>query len=233
MHDDFAWSATSLTCALFLVPVAVGCVVDLKGCIMVILTSLSCACVGFGYHACQHDPWCNLNYVDHKSAVGYLDVYTTRLLFISVFMRVCQAFDMCARDVGLCGYNVIIKNLAWSALNALILMTTMTTDELPGEMDYHVFVALSLTIVSVLAVAPHAANRTRTWMVGGTFGSFLIGTLLFFEAERLPSEYQLLHSLWHASFSATALASIFAIRARPIVSRPAPPTKTAGSIITG
>jgi hypothetical protein len=219
-----------MTSTLFIAPVLTGCIVDLRGCIMVIMTSLACACVGVGYHACEHDPWCNLTFVHHHTALGYLDLYTTRLLFVSLFMRVCQAFDMCSRDVGMCGFNVIIKSMAWSALNGIIIMTTVATDELPGEMDYHVFVALSVTIMVVLGLAPNAANRVNWWPVAVTFGMFMLGIWFYFEAERVNSKYQLYHSLWHGCFASSATASVFAINHTRSIVRRDIPSKTAGSL---
>ena len=215
---------------LFLAPVLAGCLIDLRGCIMVILTSLACACTGVGYHVCENDPWCNLTFVHHNTALGYLDLYTTRLLFVSLFMRICQAFDMCSRDVGICGFSVVIKGMAWSALNGLIIMTTVVTDELPGEMDYHVFVALSVTIVGVLAIAPNAGNRAKLWLVSLTFGMFLLGIWFYFEAERVNSRYQQLHSMWHALFAGSATASVFAIKNTRSIDRKGIPAKTAGSV---
>jgi len=132
--------------------------------------------------------------------------------------------------MGLCGINIVVKSMTWSALNALILMTTITTDELPGEMDYHVFVALSVTIVAVLCVAPNATNRTSMWMVCLTFGAFLCGTGLFFQAERIISKYQLMHSLWHASFATSAMASVYSIKQRAVVHRPPPPLAGGGIV---
>ena len=211
----FEWPTTSLSCAFFLVPVVCGVVRDLRGSVMVILTSISCVCAGIAYHSCQNDRWCNLTFIDRHSAIEYADLYTTRLLFISLFMRVRQAFDMCRRDLGICGLHVVIRNITWSALNALILMTTITTDELPGEMDYHVFVALSLTIVAVVYMAPNATNKCNPTTIVATFAAFLIGAVLFFQGERQPTNYETLHSLWHLLFATAATLSIYAIKRTP------------------
>ena len=212
MHEKIAWVPTTISCGGFLIPVALATIRDTRACIMVMLSSLACTIAGVAFHACQNDAWCNINFIHHHSAVEYMDVYTTRLLFISIFMRVCQAFSVCGREVGFCGAYVIIRSGAWSALKALIIMTTVATDELPGEMDYHVFLALSAAIVMAILFVPNATRRANTAFVLATFGMFLIGTLFFFEAERHADIYDTFHSIWHLFFSASAICSLYAIR---------------------